>query len=286
MANKQYTVGLNDLTPKSLICVRGRLTYSRLAKHIDGEELERDNARRKASNGNPINRPYTTATICDARVLFVNPQAEQNPTLRTREETYALEHMYQSMNNKNSGWNYNAVNKSRNLPRVFEYNRESGKYDPVSLTGELDNGLDVTLVMRVFKGQNGNNGISLDQVCINEPVRYYSGGIDLSAYGIITSESVAPAPTEAAAPVQPTQPVAPIAPVAPAAQPVTGGFATQPAAPAAMPYQAPAPAGMPAAPAGPSAFGAYPAAPAPAAPVAPAPGGIQYNPANDPSRQY
>ena len=294
------TVKLNDLNPKALFCIRGRLSYSRLAKHIEGQELENDKKRRLASGRRPIDRPYTTATICNARVLFKNPQAEQNPALRSLEETYAVENLYQSQSANNPGWSFNAVNKSRNLPAIFVFNKESGKYERITLTGELDGGLDVTLVMRVFRSkEQGNNGISLDQICINEPVRYYSGGVDLSEYGIIIDDTVHPDEPAAAAPTAPMQaPVqAPVQPtVAPAAQPIVGGFtAPQPAAPVVpqqMPYQAPAPVGYPqaapvapAAPA-PSAFGAYPQQPvAPVAPGAPAPG-INYDPTTDPSRQY
>lgn len=299
MANTNRTVPLNSLTPRAIFCIRGRLTYSRLARHIDGDELTRDDQRRIQTGRRPVGRPYTTATICDAQVLYKDPNAAANPALRTIEESYATENLYTSTAANNSGLCYSANNKSRNLPAVFEFNKDTGKYHRVDITGELESGLDVTLVLRVFRNQN-NNGISLDQVLVNEPIRYYNNTeLDLSQYGVVveptmpSSAPVAPVTAQPMAPVAtaPVQPVQPAAP-APVAQPTNSGFAApQPAAPVApvapvqpeQPYQAPAPQGA-------SAFGtAYPqqaAAPVqPVQPAAPAPG-IQYDPSQDPNRNY
>ena len=40
MANR--TISTQSLTPGVQFCVRGKLTYGRLAKQVDGEELEKD----------------------------------------------------------------------------------------------------------------------------------------------------------------------------------------------------------------------------------------------------
>jgi len=51
MANR--TISTQSLTPGELFCVRGKLTYGRLAKQVDGEELEKDKQRRAARGMGP-----------------------------------------------------------------------------------------------------------------------------------------------------------------------------------------------------------------------------------------
>lgn len=319
--NNVKTIKLNDLAPKTVFCIRGRLTYSRLAKHIEGADLENDKARRRLSGRRPIEKPYTTATICDAKVMFNNPAAEQDPSLRTQNEQYAIENMYTSTSANNTGWCFTAVNKSRNLPAIFELCRETNTYKRIELAGELDSGLDVTLVMRVFRSkEQANNGISLDQVLINEPVRYYSSSIDLRSYGIITEDNL-PVKNEPIGANTVAQPAANYA--EPVAQTTGGGFTVeqtqnnaygngqfatntpqtnvqpgnytnpqQPSQPQQQ-YQAPMPASMQQQTAPPSqtndsAFGAYPPQQNSQQQNAnnPQTNGITYDPATDPNRRY
>lgn len=280
------TVNLNQLTPKTTILIRGKLSYSRLYQHIDGEELKRDQDLNRQRGLQPIDKPYTTATVYQSEVQFRNPAGVNDPSMRTAEEQYVWEHQYLSNNSPDMGWCFRAINKSRNLPEIYQYNPTTQQYDKVVLTGNMDRGLDVTLVLRIFKGSMHNNGISLDKVLVNEPIRYFSSAdADLQAFGIVLNNQTAEnsAPTVHAPAQTPTQ-----AP-APAATPAPNGFAAAPTnvppvppAPGTGGYNAPAPGQV--APAGNSAFGAQPTQPAGRqAPVTP---GIGYNPQDDPNRQY
>lgn len=190
MANR--TISTQSLTPGELFCVRGKLTYGRLAKQVDGEELEKDKQRRAARGMRPIERPYTSATITDA---YVPLKDKNNPTL---EERYAQESLYTSHANGAHGFNFSAVNRGNRLPWIGVRDpQDPMKIEQIVLPNELASGLDVTLVMRVFQGKP-NKGVTLDGVILNEPPRYVASAdptASLSALGItfIPAETAAPA---------------------------------------------------------------------------------------------
>lgn len=190
MANR--TISTQSLTPGELFCVRGKLTYGRLAKQVDGEELEKDKQRRAARGMRPIERPYTSATITDA---YVPLKDKNNPTL---EERYAQESLYTSHANGSHGFNFSAVNRGNRLPWIGVRDpQDPMKIEQIVLPNELASGLDVTLVMRVFQGKP-NKGVTLDGVILNEPPRYFASAdptASLSALGItfIPAETTAPA---------------------------------------------------------------------------------------------
>lgn len=194
MANR--TISTQSLTPGELFCVRGKLTYGRLAKQVDGEELEKDKQRRAARGMRPIERPYTSATITDA---YVPLKDKNNPTL---EERYAQESLYTSHANGSHGFNFSAVNRGNRLPWIGVRDpQDPMKIEQIVLPNELASGLDVTLVMRVFQGKP-NKGVTLDGVILNEPPRYFASAdptASLSALGItfIPAETTAPAPESA-----------------------------------------------------------------------------------------
>lgn len=194
MANR--TISTQSLTPGELFCVRGKLTYGRLAKQVDGEELEKDKQRRAARGMRPIERPYTSATITDA---YVPLKDKNNPTL---EERYAQESLYTSHANGSHGFNFSAVNRGNRLPWIGVRDpQDPMKIEQIVLPNELASGLDVTLVMRVFQGKP-NKGVTLDGVILNEPPRYFASAdptASLSALGItfIPAETAAPAPEAA-----------------------------------------------------------------------------------------
>ena len=194
MANR--TISTQSLTPGELFCVRGKLTYGRLAKQVDGEELEKDKQRRAARGMRPIERPYTSATITDA---YVPLKDKNNPTL---EERYAQESLYTSHANGSHGFNFSAVNRGNRLPWIGVRDpQDPFKVEQIVLPNELASGLDVTLVMRVFQGKP-NKGVTLDGVVLNEPPRYFASAdptASLSALGItfIPAETTAQAPESA-----------------------------------------------------------------------------------------
>lgn len=194
MAKKNLTYELNDLTEDATFLVRGNVCFSRVARQTTDKEREKNNADRKAKNSKAvdINRNYTSITICNAEVL------QKTPGTPTKEEIYASESCYQSSNpDKYPGWNFTCMNKSSKLPAIGVVSADDpNKFEPHDLNGkELASGLKVTCVCRVFAGKNGNNGVSLDSVLVNEPIRYYEGRtIDnsLKEYGIVF-ESAKPA---------------------------------------------------------------------------------------------
>lgn len=192
------TISTQSLTPGELFCVRGKLTYGRLAKQVDGEELEKDKQRRAARGMRPIERPYTSATITDA---YVPLKDKNNPTL---EERYAQESLYTSHANGSHGFNFSAVNRGNRLPWIGVRDpQDPFKVEQIVLPNELASGLDVTLVMRVFQGKP-NKGVTLDGVVLNEPPRYFASAdptASLSALGITFVPAATEAPAAEAAPM-------------------------------------------------------------------------------------
>jgi hypothetical protein len=206
MANNR-TINSNQLTEGAIYLVRGKIAFCRITRPTTDKEREEANLRRV----HKVDKNYTHITLYDSQVLAKDPQ---NPTL---EEKYAAECMYTSSNAQHPNRNFSAMNKSPNLPKVLAIG-ENGAYTDIQPTAELAQGLDVTVMMRVFKGA-GNKGVSLDSVLVNEPIRYYGGGGShiaqtLEAYGI---NYVPPTPEQMAA-MQQQQNQA----VAPQVQPLEG----------------------------------------------------------------
>lgn len=289
------TINSNMLTPGKTFMIRGKLTFSRVATQVAGDELVRDMQKRQQRRMNPIDKPYTTASICEAQIIYhPNPDGS-----KTNEDIYAEESLYQSTSNNATGWCFSGYNKGKALPWIG-MGRNDGKgglvvdqIPPEEVRGELASGLDVTLVMRVF-ASSPNQGVSMDGIIVNEPIRYYSGGsgAGLADYGITFNPAPGNAAPAASAPTAPAASAAPTAgtPVTPpagtdpysypgasAAPTATGtyGYPSAPAGgqPAASAAPAPAPAAAPGSYGGVS-YG-QPPAPTPAA-AAPAPGGVQY----------
>lgn len=244
--NMNRTVTINQLAVGANIVVRGKLGYSRLTSQIAGEELRKQNERNQSRGQQPVSRPYTTATIYDASVICKDPNHLSN------EEIYAQESLYTSVSAAGSQRLncFTGNNKGNNLPWIAVARSDgSGFADKVAPEGELAQGLDVTLILRVFKGRVSNNGISLDGVIVNEPIRYYTPANDanLAAYGIQLAGNPAPVQPAVAAPVQTQPPMYPANEPAPAA-PFAPQFQPQPQAPAPAPQVTQPPQPAPAAP--------------------------------------
>lgn len=169
MANR--TVNVNSIAPGTIIMIRGNVTFSRIASRIEGDELAKRIMEQQAKGWKPVDKPHTTLTIKNAMVLMQNPNA---PTLA---EKYATESLYISKQHPEYGYCYTGTNKSpNNLPDVGVREADGNTVTSVTpLQAELDNDLAVTLVLRVFKSKNAmNNGVSMDAVIVEEPIRYYS----------------------------------------------------------------------------------------------------------------
>jgi hypothetical protein len=201
---------------------------------------------------NPIGRPHTSVNLSEAEVVFADPAS---PTL---EELFVQERRFISAKHPEHGQSYSMDNKSLNLPIVGVKNAD-GTVEQVILEGDLAAGLEVTLLLRVYKPKGyANCGLSLDLVLLHEQPRYYNPGVntgELAARGIIFT-------------TPPKQVSGADAAAAPAAAVAAAGFPANTDAATNLPAPAPAVAAVPATP--PVMQPAPVAAPVAAAAVAPA----------------
>ncbi|PUB32503.1 hypothetical protein C8K30_1011029 [Promicromonospora sp. AC04] len=179
-----YSVSASQLTEGTAVFVRGKLAFARLARLIEGKELAASDQRRVNNGMNPVGKPHTTATITEAEVQLADPG---HPTLA---EQFVAERCYTSKRNPDSGANYSIDSRGSSLPMiVIPSDKDDGTYDQDTSGQELAQGLDVTLVLRVYKPKNfSNRGLALDQVIVHEQPRYYNVGVDaneLRARGIV-----------------------------------------------------------------------------------------------------
>lgn len=167
------TISAAQLAEGTVIMVRGKITFSRLTKLVEGVDLQRsiENARKRGSLY-PTQVPHTLVNITDAHILPAGAQLSP-------EEQYLQEkQFYTAKSGDNAGKvGFGAENKTRRLPQVFELDPENpGSHRQLVLPSDLATGLDVILSLRVFKsGDNANRGIGLEQVILMEPVRYFQG---------------------------------------------------------------------------------------------------------------
>lgn len=252
------TVTNNQLEVGKRGVVDGYVVYSQVTRQTTDDERAAANKRRREANpkARDIMTNYTSMTIGNPTVRTLNPNAP------TELETYLRESCYNSNSKNYTGLAFNALNKTKSLPKAYLLNRATGQYDPFTLEHELAPQTKVALSIRVFEA-NGNKGISLDGIYIDE-LHYAEGPAgnqkmaeDMAAYGITmnwTAQNAAPA-----VPAQPAVPAAPQGFTQPATQapagfnqaPVTAAPATQaqPVAPVAQgnPFQGgqmPAPTGF------------------------------------------
>lgn len=248
-------ISTDQLTPGAVIIVEGSVTYSRITKFVEGEELVREN-QRKASRGMiPSDKPYTTIAIANAKIVPLNPNA------LTLEEQYVQSRFYNSKNDP-SLICYQYENKSPYLPRISQAREGSANtFDQIVPQGELANGLKVMLIMTIYASKKfGKNALGLEQIVSKEPIRYYDGSNTAKALAqrgmtyvpltpekdkaaITPKETASTATAAATATAAPTAPTAPVAPVAPQANPYMNAPNPTPApAPDPTPVQTAAPA--------------------------------------------
>ncbi|QXV57408.1 hypothetical protein [Amycolatopsis sp. TNS106] len=176
-----HSISASQLTENTTVFIRGKLAFGRLTRPIDGDELARSDQRKIQSGMSPVGRPHTTVTITEAEVQFADPA---NPTI---EERYVDERRYTSTKNPGTGANYSIDSKGSNLPIIaIPAAAGDGTFDQDTSGQELAQGLDVELVLRVYKPEKfANRGLSLSQVIVHEKPRYYNAG------GVATSELAA-----------------------------------------------------------------------------------------------
>lgn len=235
MAN--YQVNATQLTHGSVVFIRGTLGFARLTRLIEGADLAARDRQNVSRGMSPVGQPHTTATIAQAEVLY---QDKANPTL---EERFVEERRYDSKKNPNSGKHYTIASKGSTLP-IIAIPSDAGDGTVVQDTSgrELDNGLNVTLVLRVYKPKNyAQHGLALEQVIVNEPVRYYGG-----------RSSVSPDALQAAGIVYATPPQAVKAGSATGVGETAPVEADEDNLPLPQPAATPAPAAVPVVPAAPA----------------------------------
>ncbi len=180
-----YSVSASQLAEGRTVFIRGKLAFARLTRPIVGAELAVRDQRKLHSGLTPVGKPHTTATITAAEVVFADPG---NPTV---EELFVSERRYRSKKNPSSGPNYSIDSKGSTLPIIaVPAAAGDGTYDQDVSGRELAQGLEVTLVLRVYKPKNfANHGLAIEQVIVHDPPRYYNaGGVDpdeLAARGIV-----------------------------------------------------------------------------------------------------
>lgn len=179
---KQRTVQNSEIRPNQYVTVVGRVTWSRIASFIEGDELDQKNKRRATINLSPINAPHTSFAIDQAQIRPVS----KNNNVLTNEEIYIKEGFFQSSNqnpNPNArsyeGWRYSIDNRGNKLPAVYrrgdtskgEKNNDFYKVYPKY---EIARGSKVMLLLRSYAGRMGNNSFSLDAVFILDTEAKYA----------------------------------------------------------------------------------------------------------------
>lgn len=239
----QRTVQNRDLTPNTKVMVRGNIEFSRLTKMVDGEALEQANQRRVALGMQPINKPYTSVTLTNARIV------PMKAGVKSPEEIYVEERFYKRQGDPaGAPFHYAFDNKSKFGNTFYMEELKDGKteWNQFQPDGELANGLDVTLLMEVFQPKGfAQKGLAMRGVILHEPARYYQPAtdLDLAAAGIIINRDPSLRNDANTATTAPTTPAAPAADTIQVSAPAANPYASQQAAPAATPVAQPEPDG-------------------------------------------
>jgi len=187
------TIPAERLREGKQILVRGKISFSRLAQLVDGDALVKSiEQARKRGVIYPTTVPHTTINLFDAQVI------PADSAVATLEETFVHEHLYVIKSGDNAGKSgYSIDNKGNYLPTVLEQDPANpGQYRQLQLERDLAGGIEVTLVLQVFKPATyEKRGLGLQQVVLNEPVRYFASGVDtdaLAARGIVVNGPIRP----------------------------------------------------------------------------------------------
>lgn len=287
-------ININSLTTGEMALVRGKVQFSHVTSQYTGQALAyRIEQQRKNGSRFPTTVPHTTISLSEPQIIPAT-NGVMTPT-----EQFIQNRFYM---NKHNVLSFNIDGKGRYLPVIAQRNTDGSCTQIDNPPAELANGLYVTLVLQVFDTDQ-NKGIGLNYVIAEEPIRYYTAANEaaLKAVGINftnpvrmksaddvdsdpdTQPATYPPQTQ---PAQSPMPMYPAPAPAPAAPAVPGNFAmptpVQPANPNQA-YPQPKPAFPQNRPPQPPIPGAQPPR---GADNAPTPGGLRYDPNDDPNRQY
>lgn len=208
MQNTNRKILPSDLTPNTIVMVRGNVSYCRITRKVSGPELERENERKRREHRQDTkDKPYTYISLDNAQVMYQNPQA---PTL---EEQFINQRMYQS-DKKNGIWCYSQYDTSPySLPKICVMNGNTAEeLNAEDIHGELDSGLQVMVEIRIFKTSYANCGLGINKVIALEPIRFYgrNNGAGLAAFGLNFKPAERPLQdTNVRKPENPAQPAQP-----------------------------------------------------------------------------
>lgn len=172
-----HTINANACEPNSLAIIKGKVAFSRVMTPYTVEEarvINERNRQRAAEAGRTFypspETPYTTITIADPQVCYMNPAS---PTML---EQYAAERIYDSKN----GPRFTAENKGRFAPNIIKMGADGNQHLFVA-DAEPDSENDVVVLIRCFELKNGpyvgTKGVSLEAVFFpNDTISYRAGG--------------------------------------------------------------------------------------------------------------
>lgn len=154
----------DQLTPGTVVLIRGQIGLSKISSQTTDEEREEIN---KHIYPRKANKNCTIISIYNARVLAKDPKN------LTPEEIYCVKGFYKSKNpGEYPGSNYTDMNKSQFLPKIGILEEGSDinnpSYKEIKLEGEPEKGTNVTIAIRIFKSHD-KNLTALDTVLINQP---------------------------------------------------------------------------------------------------------------------
>lgn len=208
MANKKtYQVSPDQLTVGANIILKGKVDFSNIAKPITGQELIKKNEQRMRNGLSAIPADaYTSLSIYDAQVQ------PRDPNQMSIEEFYINERLYRPKAEGRAKVRegepfYTVINRGMRLPNTAWINKETNRATPIKLPHELAKGVEVILILNVFKAKSTPNGrgIGIDEVFIVGEPQYYIPGVNtvnneiLNQLGITMDTEVLtpePEPTE------------------------------------------------------------------------------------------
>lgn len=168
----QQRLNTNQLTPGTYFLVEGELEFSRLYSRIEGDELVRRNQQSQQRGISPDDKPLTTATIKNAKVLPLGAE-------KSKEEIYAEQRFYTSNDPAQAGiYKYTGKNKGNYLPRIYQQkNPSDNTLTEIELKADLATETKVILIMKIFSAPR-NNGVSLEGVIVKGDINTYARGTD------------------------------------------------------------------------------------------------------------
>lgn len=144
------------------VYIKGNIVSSYITKLIEGDVLRRDQINRLNRGWMPIEKPYTSITIKNARIKPTVPTGRLTP------EEYFIEN-YKFFTSREYGTCYLINNKAPEIPNVFILDKnDPTKKLQVELQAELEKELEVTLVLHTCK-LNMHVDFLLDHIIINNP---------------------------------------------------------------------------------------------------------------------